>query len=624
MAFSESFLDELRNRIPVSTVVGRKVRLAKAGRELKGLCPFHNEKTPSFHVIDDKGFYHCFGCGAHGDIISFLVNHDNLTFPEAVAHLADEAGMEIPRASAQTQEEETQRKGLYELAESAARLFERHLKGATGDGARTYLTGRGVSDLAIGQFRLGYAPSDGQTLVLELTAQGFGLEQLIQLGLARQPQDGRKPYAFFRNRLMFPVTDRRGRVVAFGARLLDGDGPKYINSPESPIFHKGRLLYNLASAREAARAGHTPVVVEGYLDVIAMVEAGFGAAIAPLGTALTENQVEEVWRLAPVPVLCFDGDNAGKRAAVRAADRILPILKPAHSVQIAFLPPGEDPDSLVRAGQVETLKETLQSARPLDQAVWHSLLEQHTTTTPEGKAGLRAALRTAAQTIADPIVREFYDRALKDHMDQAFPAWTPKRRGARSGGRWIPGRRPDLRFSDRHGEQGGPTPSAVRRNTLSDAEPRELRIALALAIHHPTLLPEMDEALGGANMPDRDLARLLDAVLALWADGGDPPSDEATVTAHLTSQGLGGALAALRAPDLIATEPAIAPDRSMEDARQVWHRLLTRSHRRAVERELSAAAEACARDPSPSNLDRMFAIRAQAAELAAIGAIADP
>ena len=235
MAISERFLDELRDRIPVSTVVGRTVKLAKAGREYKGLCPFHNEKTPSFHVIDDKGFYHCFGCGAHGDIISFLIDHDKLSFPEAVAQLAEQAGLDMPKPTAQAQRQELRHKGLYDLAEAAAALFQRRLASPDGQAARSYLASRQVSAEAIGRFRLGYAPADGQALVLELTAAGFGLDQLLELGLARTPDDGRKPYAFFRNRLMFPVTDRRGRVVAFGARLLQGDGPKYINSPESPI-----------------------------------------------------------------------------------------------------------------------------------------------------------------------------------------------------------------------------------------------------------------------------------------------------------------------------------------------------------------------------------------------------
>lgn len=622
MAISERFLDELRDRIPVSTVVGRTVKLAKAGREYKGLCPFHNEKTPSFHVIDDKGFYHCFGCGAHGDIISFLIDHDKLSFPEAVAQLAEEAGLELPKPTAQAQRQEQRHQGLYALAEAAAAWFQRRLAAPEGRAARSYLAGRQVSAEAIGRFRLGYAPADSQALVLELTAAGFSLEQLLELGLARTPDDGRKPYAFFRNRLVFPVTDRRGRVVAFGARLLDGDGPKYINSPESPIFHKGRLLYNLAAAREAARGDQTPVVVEGYLDVIALDEAGFGAAVAPLGTALTEAQVEAVWRLAPVPVLCFDGDAAGKRAAARAAERILPILRPAHSAKIAFLPPGEDPDSLIRAGQAQVVRDTLDTARPLDQAVWETLRESHETATPEGKAGLRAALKAAAQTIADPIVRDFYDRALRDRMDAAFPAW-PRRQpvgGSGAGGRSF--RRPDPRFGDRHADVGGAVPRRSVPQGLAGAEPRELRIALALAVNHPALLPEMDEALAGADIRDPRLARVRELVLQFWmaADA----VDHAILADHLRADGLEDVVTALTGTEMMRTEAAVDPARPIAEARAAWHRLVAWTQRRELERELRAAAEACARDPSQQNLDRVLAIRAQAAELAAIGAASEP
>ena len=622
MAISERFLDELRDRIPVSTVVGRTVKLAKAGREYKGLCPFHNEKTPSFHVIDDKGFYHCFGCGAHGDIISFLIDHDKLSFPEAVAQLAEQAGLDMPKPTAQAQRQELRHKGLYDLAEATAALFQRRLASPDGRAARSYLASRQVSAEAIGRFRLGYAPADGQALVLELTAAGFGLDQLLELGLARTPDDGRKPYAFFRNRLMFPVTDRRGRVVAFGARLLQGDGPKYINSPESPIFHKGRLLYNLAAARDAARGDQTPVVVEGYLDVIALDEAGFGAAVAPLGTALTEAQVEEVWRLAPVPVLCFDGDTAGKRAAARAAERILPILKPAHSARIAFLPPGEDPDSLIRSGQAQTVRQTLDAARPLDQAVWETLLESHDTATPEGKAGLGAALRATARTIADPIVRDFYDRALKERMDAAFPAWPRRQRAGGGGAAGRAGRRPDPRVSDRQADVGGAIPQPPVPRGLAGAGTRELRIALALAVNHPSLLPEMDEALAGAEIRDPGLARVRETVLHCWTAA--EAVDRAVLADHLRDAGLQDVLAALTGAEMIRTETAADPARPVEDARAAWHRLLAWTQRREVERELRAAAEACARDPSQRNLDRMLAIRAQAAELAAIGAVSEP
>ncbi|WP_247878980.1 DNA primase [Azospirillum brasilense] len=335
MAFPPQFLEELRTRLALSDVVGKRLRLIRAGREYKAPCPFHNEKSPSFYVNDQKGFFHCFGCGAHGDIIGFVMRHDNLAFPEAVEALAGEAGLPVPRATEEDKQRYERRKTLHDLVEQAARWFEQQLYAPAGRAGLEYFQRRGLDTDGMARFRLGFAPGDSGALRSQLLKQGFSEEDMVTAGLLKRPEDGRTPYSFFRNRVIFPVTDRRGRVVAFGGRILEGDGPKYVNTADTPLFHKGTLLYGLSRARQAAADGKPVIVAEGYMDVIALVRAGFEGAVAPLGTALTETQVQELWKLIPdaekVPFLCFDGDNAGRRAAWRAVERILPHLAPGHS-----------------------------------------------------------------------------------------------------------------------------------------------------------------------------------------------------------------------------------------------------------------------------------------------------
>ncbi|MDA1131920.1 MAG: DNA primase, partial [Proteobacteria bacterium] len=352
MAFADSFLDQIRARVPGSEVVAKRVRLKRSGRgELTGLCPFHDEKTPSFTVNDAKGFYHCFGCGAHGSAFDFLMQTDGLSFPEAVERLAGMAGLEMPARSRDPQDKERRegRERLYGLLEVAAAWFEDRLR-HHGDVARRYLEDRSIDGAAAAQFRLGFAPDSRDALKQALLARGYTVAELVRVGLLVAPEDGGEAFDRFRNRVMFPITDRRGQIVAFGGRTLGEARAKYLNSPETEFFHKGSLLYNLAGARSASREAGTVLVAEGYTDVISLWRHGFRHAVAPLGTALTDNQLGELWRLAPEPVLCLDGDAAGMRAAVRAAENALPLLKPGHSLRFALLPAGEDPDSLLRGG----------------------------------------------------------------------------------------------------------------------------------------------------------------------------------------------------------------------------------------------------------------------------------
>src|SRR5712691_9965539 len=373
MAFPPGFLDELRNRISLSGVVGRRVKLARRGREFAGLCPFHHEKTPSFYVVEDKSFFHCFGCGAHGDVVGFVMRADNLDFLEAVEKLAGEAGLAVPQATPQERERAQRQKTLLEATEAAAAFYEARLWAPAGSRAREYLRGRGLDPETIRRFRLGWAPDDRQALRRAL-AGDFPDALLIEAGLRRQSEDG-EAADFFRNRVMFPIGDRAGRVIAFGGRVLGEGQPKYLNSPDGPLFEKGRVLYGWSAARagagrDAEAGGPGAIVTEGYMDVIALHRAGFATAVAPLGTALTEFQLSELWRLAPEPILCFDGDAAGQRAAARALRRALPLLRPGQSLRFASLPSGEDPDSVVRTKGRGHFDQILAAARPLSGVLW--------------------------------------------------------------------------------------------------------------------------------------------------------------------------------------------------------------------------------------------------------------
>ncbi|MEQ8966073.1 MAG: DNA primase [Azospirillaceae bacterium] len=512
MSLPPRFLDELRQRLALSEVVGRRVRLQRAGREYKACCPFHKEKSPSFYVNDDKGFYHCFGCGAHGDAIAFLMNHDNLEFMEAVERLAGEVGLEVPKPSPRARQEAERQKGLHELVEAAARFFSEQLAGPAGRQARDYLARRGVDEAMVARFRLGYAPGDGKALLARLKAEGFSEDQAIEAGLARRPDDGRAAYAFFRDRLMFPVSDRRGRVVAFGGRILSAEGgPKYLNSPDTPLFHKGDLLYGLTQALSSLRDGARAVVVEGYLDVIALHQHGIEGAVAPLGTALTERQVKLLWSVMPAredavsaPVVCFDGDEAGRRAAERMVARVLPILEPNRSVRVALLPPGEDPDTLVRGRDGgRSMEAVLGQARPLIDFLWAMATEAGLPETPEGRAGLRKRLTDACDTIADKTIRQLYVGRLLDRFYQETRQAGDWKRG---GGRGTQGPR-------------GAGPGAGGAPTLTPPRPASRdAAAVAILLHHPELFDEFAESLDAIDLGEDETLAVLRYAGGILAD----------------------------------------------------------------------------------------------------------
>src|SRR5471030_985086 len=428
MRFPPQFLDELRARLPVSEVVGRRVKLKKAGREWKGLSPFNKERTPSFTVNDQKGFFHDFSSGKHGDIFGFVMETEGVTFPEAVERLASMAGVPMPKMSSEDAAQEQRRRTLHDVVELAAKFFETTLASRAGAKARGYLADRALDPATQVKFRLGYATSERFALKEHLGAQGIPVEDMIEAGLLIAGGDIPVPFDRFRDRVMFPITDIRGRVIAFGGRAMEKDAQaKYLNSPETPLFHKGATLYNIAAARQAAHDGAPIIVVEGYVDVIAMVTVGFAATVAPLGTALTEDQLALLWKMADEPILCFDGDGAGMRAAFRAVDLAMPRLKPGKSLKFALLPQGQDPDDLVRSAGREAVVEVIGAARPLGQMLWARETEGHEFDTPERRAALEARINDVTTGIADESVRKYYRQDFQTRLQQFFaPAQNPR------------------------------------------------------------------------------------------------------------------------------------------------------------------------------------------------------
>lgn len=422
----QRFIEELRTRISIADVVGAKVKLTKKGREYQGLCPFHNEKTPSFTVNEAKGFYHCFGCGAHGDIVKFEMEANGLPFLDALQKLAHQAGLTMPQFSKKDKEEAEAKKSSYEIMEQACTFFERALKMPEGaEGLNYFQIKRGLSKETIQKFRLGFAPNNN-ALLAHLKAQNIELQELKELGLIAIPEDTtRRPHDFFRNRVMIPITNKQGKIIAFGGRVMEKIEPKYLNSPDTPIFNKRRNLYNLDKAREAAYKEKKLIICEGYMDVIALDSYGFPYAVAPLGTALTEEQIMEAWKVCPEPTLCLDGDMPGIKAAMRAVDRVLPILKPGYSLKFLFLPDNQDPDEYLKARGAENFAVLLSKTRPLIDILWQKYTEHEDASTPEKKALIEKTLLEETAKIADSVVRSYYAGEIKNRIYHTYKkaAW---------------------------------------------------------------------------------------------------------------------------------------------------------------------------------------------------------
>lgn len=603
MTIPPRFLEELRSRLTLSEIIGQKVSLTRAGREFKACCPFHNEKTASFTVNDDKQFYHCFGCGAHGSVIDFAMQMENLSFIEAVEVLAAQAGMQVPQASPQEVARAKKQKDIHALLEEATRWMEQQLRAPANRAAYDYMIGRGVPEDLLGAFRVGFAPEDPQAIWQYLLAQGYTEAQMLEAGVLRPSKKGREPYAFFRGRIMFPVTDRRGRVVAFGGRILPdhlrppdrGDyvPAKYMNSGDTPLFDKGRMLYGAPQAAQAAQDGQPLLVVEGYLDVMACCRAGFRGAVAPLGTALTEDQILLAWRMIPgeekVPILCFDGDKAGRSAASRAADRLLPLLKPNHSARIAFLPEGEDPDTLITGQGAKAFQAVLESAMSLADFFWLNQTQGRSFNTPESRAGLSRMLEDEAGRIQDRDVQHYYRQAFREKIREAF-GYKPAD-GKKS-------------YTVRQGEKKGAMPG-MRRPAYS-RERLTPDVLLAACINHPCIFEEIEEPFAALQMGDKGLDRLHRTVLSTLAH--DSKLDAEGLSKILLAEGCEEDLKRVLS-EAIYTHAAFARP-STEEGRVLaeFKRTLDEIEKSREREEFESAGTRLIQDLNPENEDRIMAL----------------
>ncbi len=624
MGFTPDFLDEIRNRIAVSDVVGRRVKLVRKGREHTGLCPFHNEKTPSFTVNDDKAFYHCFGCGAHGDVIKFITETEGLSFPETVERLAGQAGLAMPEYSPEDKQRTQQRKSLYDVMEAAAGYFETCLVAQAGAEGLDYLTRRGLSRATIKKFRLGFAP-EGRTILKDalLSRDGITEEMMIAAGLLIKPEgDGggdRPGYDRFRHRVMFPITDRQGRVVAFGGRALRADAKaKYLNSPETPLFHKGRLLYNLAGARKASHDEGRVLVAEGYMDVIVMAQAGFTNAVAPLGTAVTEEQIAELWRLAPEPLMCFDGDKAGVRAAYRVAERALPLLKAGHSLRFVHLPTGEDPDSYISGHGADAFRDLLDRGQPLVDVLWDMKTGSVPTDTPEQRAGLEKNLSDVLSEIRDKTIRGYYDKAFQQRLATLL------------GGAFVPDHSLEKRSYkknhfdnrpkayDKNNRSGWdkPLPGVKKLKDTglfkgaSSASLRRERLLILTVLNHPWLLKEHHEEFATTIFESAELDKLRCEIIDVSLRESD--LERKSLYRHLSKTGYGRALEVIFKQGEFKAEWFAWPDAAPQDVEQGWYHVVNRYRRVSdLKKDLKAAEMALAENMTEEVYARFLALKAE-------------
>jgi DNA primase len=662
MRFTPQFLDELRARLPVSEVVGRRVKLKKSGREWKGLSPFQQEKTPSFFVNDQKQAWFDFSSGKNGNIFDFLIQTEGLSFPEAVERLSAMAGLPLPAVTPDAARHEQRRKTLYDVMELAAKFFADTLASRHGAKARGYLADRAISPTTQLQFRIGYAAGERFALKEQLGAQGIPVEDMVEAGLLIGGDDIPVPYDRFRDRVMFPITDVRGRVIAFGGRALEKDvAAKYLNSPETPLFHKGDNLYNLAAGRLATHNGSPLVVVEGYVDVIAMVGAGFPGSVAPLGTALTENQLALLWKMADEPILCFDGDRAGQKAAWRAADLALPHLLPGKSLRFALLPEGQDPDDLARTGGRAAIEEVIGAARGLADVIWSREIEGGTFATPERRAALEKRIGELTNSIRDEVVRRYYRQDLSQRLQRTFAPETVRggygRGGNRGGvggnyggesGRRFGSRAPFTpgaagRFASPGGRAAasagsqtinrGPYQAAsaqlatspIMRGQRSAISRREALILQCL-INHPWLLHDHLEEVAALELAHPEAHKLRAGIIAAFANdhhqSPEPSEQSEKMRADLQAGGFSQLLQ--RVEGAITTQAVwgAQPAAAREDVLSTWHQLVS-LHRQwhSLLRELKDAELALGEEASEANLAWLRDVKARMAEVDGIEAL---
>ncbi|UJQ94510.1 DNA primase [Mariluticola halotolerans] len=625
MRFSDAFLDDIRNRLPITQVVGQHViwdkRKSQPGKgDMWACCPFHGEKTPSFHADDQRGRYHCFSCGASGDHFRFLTERTGISFPEAVEQLAGLAGVPMPARDPVQEKKAAERRSLYEVMELATAYFEAALAHNIGARARGYLNERGVTPSQQTRFRIGFSPESRNGLKEHLAANGVSAADMMATGLLAQREGDALTYDRFRNRLMFPIMDFRGRVIAFGGRALSADVPaKYLNSPETDLFHKRQTLYNGKDARQAAHDGKPVVVVEGYLDVIAAVAAGFEGAVAPLGTALTEDHLTLLWRMSDAPVLCFDGDKAGQKAAERTADMVLPLLKPGQTVKIAMLPDGLDPDDIIKQRGRDAFADLIKDSRPLSEMVWSMETRGIVPETPEARAALEMRLRERANAIADNSVRRHYAQAFDEKLQELFaPARDRYRQNSGRGGYNSGGFK-----NNRSGygpSRGRGSPKLVVSDALKNSRllkpgrvpevtAREAVILMSL-INHPLLVEPRLEALAALDFESPAARQVLGAVIDIVSRDHDITTTQ--MNEMLVARGFGELLEKMRGVLLRQGVWQTGDNIAEVDAETgLKHALALHSKSVQLNRELKAAEIALGDDLSDENLERLRDIQNQ-------------
>lgn len=523
MRFGENFMNEIKSRVRVSDVVAKHVKLKRQGREFSGLSPFTGEKTPSFFVNDEKGFYHCFSSGKHGDAISFLMELEGLTFPEAVERLAEQIGIEMPKSDPAAEQRAARNKNTINWMEHAQDFFQKSLYRNAGQSSRDYLKGRGLTKTAADYFGIGYAPNNFSALKDDLIQKGAKLNTLIEAGLLVQPEDtSRQPWDRFRDRIMFPIHDSRGRLVAFGGRAMDSNSKaKYLNSPETPIFQKGHLLYNYHRAHIAVsspQSNHRGLIVaEGYMDVIALSRAGFKHAVAPMGTALTESQLMLLWRSGPEPILCFDGDKAGIRAAYRSIERALPLISPTRTLRFAMLPDGEDPDDLIKTKGKTAMQKILDQSIPLVKMLWEREVNLESLNSPESKAGLKSRIFDAIKEIQNEEVRAQYRTDLLGRFDSEFG-----RRAKHQSNKFTSSRNPSSALK-----------ATMRPNAITSARERRLISAI---LEWPELLNYLDEVFFGLKFTSSAAIQMQSTLLSYWQL--TKSVEKSSLNAHIANQGM--------------------------------------------------------------------------------------
>lgn len=612
MKFTPSFLDEIRARLPMSEVAGQRVRLKKQGREWRGLSPFTAEKTPSFYVNDQKGQFFDFSAGKNGDIFEFVMETQGLPFPEAVEQLAGLAGLSLPVETVESAAAEKKRATHLEALEFAADFFEKVLRSGAGSRARAYLAERGISEEARKKFRIGYALNERFALRDYLAGKGCDAEVMKEAGLLTHGEGIAVPYDFFRDRVMFPICDRAGKVIAFGGRAMSKEvQPKYKNSAETPLFHKGANLYNLHVARKAAHERGTVIAVEGYVDVIAMSMVGLDHVVAGLGTALTPEQCELLWKMAEEPILCFDGDRAGRKAAFRAVETALPLIGPGKSLRFALLPEGQDPDDLARTGGAAALEAVLAAAKPMSEMIFAREAEAQPLDTPERRAAFERRLRDCAGQIRDEVLRRHYLDDFRDRQFQLFgrarrEPFVPRRGG---GGAQRPGARAPV------------ASSALLQSSLFSPPkeapaPRETLI-LALLVNHPNLIVRHAEDLARLDFAGAAGAKLCDALLGL----AEPDMSPETLREKLGARGFEAFFDSLASNATLSTLWCVRRSAHENDADEVLRQALALHRKqRALNRELRQAEAVLASAPSDANFAALADIKAQLSALEGVEA----